>query len=232
MNFTAKIALALVASTTAGVVAFPMVAAAGPNTGSTAAAVSIKFQKSGGSGSFTITPGSTANGGGSGIQELSAAVATGETSAFAESKSSKRGTSATANGYSAPVTLSYETYNSQTKMQMASESTANSEFKAQAAIEFAAGQKASESLSIYEVEKLSRTTKGKKVTNLTKEEIESIKYRANSEANLKLAASANASASQSNTGKQSSSSSTSSVGTSYEYTGSSAGLHYLPAVVK
>jgi hypothetical protein len=232
MNFTAKIALALVASTTTGVVAFPMVAAAGPNTGSTAAAVSIKFQKSGGEGGFTITPGSNANGGGSGIQELSAAVATGETSAIAESKSSKRGTSATANGYSAPVTLSYETYNDSSKIQATSESAAYSEFKAQAAIDFAAGQKNSQSVSIYDVEKLSLTTKGKKVTNLTKEEIESVKARANSEANLKLAASVKASASQSATSKQSGSVSNSSVGTSYEYTGSSAGLHYLPAVVK
>jgi hypothetical protein len=232
MNFTAKIALALVASTTAGVVAFPMVAAAGPNTGSTAAAVSIKFQKSGGHGGFTINPGSTATGGGSGIQELSAAVATGETSANAEAKSSKRGTSATAHGYSAPVTLSYETHNDRIKIQSASESAAYSEFKAQAAIDFAAGQKNSQSVSIYEVEKLSLTTKGKKVTNLTKEEIESLKARANSEANLKLAASVKASASQSATHKQSASVSKSSVGTSYEYTGSSAGLHYLPAVVK
>jgi hypothetical protein len=232
MNFTTKIALALVAGTTAGVVAYPMVAAAGPTTGSTAAAVSIKFQKSGGNGSFTINPGSTAAGNGSGIQELSAAVATGETSANAEAKSSKHGTSATAHGYSAPVTLSYETYNNQTKVQATSETNAYSDFKAQAAIDFAAGQKNSQSASLYEVEKISLTTKGKKVTNLTKEEIESAKSSANSEANVKLAASLNASASQSATNKQSGTASNSSVGTNYQYTGSSAGLHYLPAVVK
>lgn len=232
MNFTTKIALALVASTTAGVVAYPMVAAAGPNTGSTAAAVSIKFQKSGGNGGFTITPGSTATGGGSGIQELSAAVATGETSATAEAKSNKRGTSATANGYSAPVTLSYETYNTQTKVQGSSESAAYSEFKAQAAIDFAAGQKNSQSVSFFESDRLSLTTKGKKVTNLTTESIESAKARANSEANVKLAASLDASASQSATNKESAAVSTSSVGTNYQYTGSSAGLQFLPAVVK
>jgi hypothetical protein len=232
MNFTTKIALALVAGTTAGVVAYPMVATAGPSTGSTAAAVSIKFQKSGGNGGFTINPGSTANGGGSGIQELSAAVATGETKANAEAKSNKHGTSATANGYSAPVSLSYETHNDLTKVQATSESTAYSEFKAQAAIDFAAGQKTSQSVAILDVEKLSLTTKGKKVTNLTKEEIEAAKATANSEANLKLAASAQASASQSSTNKQSGSSLSSSVGTSYQYSGSSAGLQYLPAVVK
>ena len=231
MNFTSKIVLALVASTTAGVVAYPMVAAAGPTTGSTAAAVSIKFQKSG-TGSFTITPGSTATGGGSGIQELSAAVATGETNANAEAKSTKKGTSATANGYSAPVFLTYETHNDLTKIQVASESTSYSDFKAQAAIDFAAGQKTAKSVSFLEVEKLSLTTKGKKVTTLTKEEIEAAKATATSEANLKLVASVQASASQSATNKQSGSGSTSSVGTSYQYSGSSAGLQYLPAVVK
>ncbi len=231
MNFT-KIALALVATTTAGVVASPMVATAGPTTGSTAAAVSIKFQKSGGTGNFTINPGSTATGGGSGIQELSAAVATGETLATAESKSNKQGTSATANGFSAPVTLSYETFNNQTKVQGTSESTSNSEFKAQAAVDFAAAQKSSQSSSLFESEKLSLTTKGKKVTNLTVEQIEAAKAAASSEANVKLTASLNASASQSAANKQSASGSTSSVGTNYQYTGSSAGLQFLPAVVK
>ncbi len=203
MNFTTKIALALVATTTAGVAAFPMVAAAGPNTGSTAAAVSIKFQKSGGTGNFTITPGSTANGGGSGVQELSAAVATGETLATAESKSNKQGTSATANGFSAPVTLSYETFNNQTKVQGNSESTSNSEFKAQAAIDFAAAQKSSQSASSFEAERLSLTTKGKKVTTLTTEAIEAAKSASSSDANVKLTASLNASASQSATKKDS-----------------------------
>jgi hypothetical protein len=232
MNFSTKIAFALVATTTAGVVAYPMVATAGPSTGSTAAAVSIKFQKSGGTGGFTITPGSTATGSGSGIQELSAAVATGETLATAEAKSTKQGTSATANGFSAPVTLSYETYNTQTKVQGTSESTAYSEFKAQAAVDFAASQKTSQSASYYEADRLSLTTKGKKVTNLTTESIESAKATASSDANVKLTASLNASASQSATSKQSASGSTSSVGTNYQYTGSSAGLQFLPAVVK
>ena len=231
MNFTTKIALALVAGTTASV-AYPLVAAAGPNTGSTAAAVSIKFQKSGGNGNFTINPGSTATGGGSGIQELSAAVATGETRAKAEAKSNRQGTTATASGYSAPVTLTYETHNDLTKIQKSSESNAYSEFKAQAAIDFAASQKNSQSASSYEFEKLSRVTKGKKVTSLTKEEVESAEYKAKNEADLKLAASVKASASQSASHKHSGSASNSSVGTSYEYKGSSAGLQYLPALVK
>ncbi|WP_310484750.1 hypothetical protein [Chamaesiphon sp. VAR_48_metabat_403] len=230
MNFTTKIALALVA-TTAGI-ASPMVANAGPTTGSTAAAVSIKFQKSGGTGNFTINPGSTATGGGSGIQELSAAVATGETLATAAAQSNKKGTSATANGFSAPVTLSYETFNTQSKVQGSSESTSNSEFKAQAAVDFAAAQKSSQSASFFESERLSLTTKGKKVTNLTVEQIEAAKAAASSEANVKLTASLNASASQSATKKDSATISGSSVGTNYQYTGSSAGLQYLPAVVK
>ncbi len=230
MNFTAKIALALVASTTAGIIA-PMVASAAPITGSTAAAVSIKFQKSG-TGGLSITPGSTATGGGSGIQELSAAVATGETNATAKAQSTKKGTSADANGYSAPVYFSYETHNDVTKMQSASDYAYRSDFKAQAAIEFAAGQKNTQSASSFEAEKLSVTTKGKKVTTLTQQEIEAAKSASSSEANLKLVASAQASASQSGNGKDSSQSFTSDTGTSYQYSGSSAGLQYLPAVVK
>jgi hypothetical protein len=232
MNFTSKIALALVASTTAGVVAYPMVASAGPTTGSTAAAVSIKFQKSNGSGSFTIVPGSNAAGGGTGVQELSAAVATGETSATAAAQSSKKGTSATANGYSAPVTLTYETINNLTKTQSSLEVATNSQFNAQAAIEFAAGQKNSQSAAAFEAEKLSITTKGKKVTTLTKEEIEAAKSASSSETNVKLVANAQASASQSASAKQSGQSSIAQTGTSYQYTGSSAGLQFLPAVVK
>jgi predicted regulator of Ras-like GTPase activity (Roadblock/LC7/MglB family) len=231
MNFTAKIVLAIVASTTAGAVASPMVATAGPTTGSTAAAVSIKFQKSG-TGNLSIAPGSTTSAGGSGIQELSAAVATGETKASAEAQSTNKGTSATANGYSQPVYFSYETHNDLTTKKSSSDYAYKSDFKAEAAIEFAAGQKTSSSFYGSETEKLSIAAKGKKVTTLTAEEITVLKAKAASEANLKLVASAEASASKSGSGSQSSQSSVSEVGTSYEYKGSSAGLQFLPALVK
>lgn len=230
MNFTTKIALVLIAGT-AGVIANPIIASANP-TGSTAAAVSIKFQKSGGDGSFTINPGSTATGGGNGIQELSAAVATGETSAHAQAQSNRKGTSATANGYSAPVTLSYETFSIQSKVQGSSESTAYSEFKAQAALEFASAQKNSQSASMFQADRLNLTTKGKKVTNLNTEAIKSATSEASSDGTVKLNASLDASASQSATNKQSAAASNSSVGTNYQYTGSSAGLQFLPSVVK
>jgi hypothetical protein len=108
MNYKSKLTLALAASS----LLYPVAAFAGPTTGSTAAAVSIKFQdcKCGpNSGGFSINPGGNANGNGNGVQELSAAVATGETKANAESSSDKSGTNASARGYSKPVTFSYVT---------------------------------------------------------------------------------------------------------------------------
>ena len=103
MNFTSKLTIAI--ATAAAIC--PIAANASPvvSTGSTAAAVSIKFQNYEGgstSGNFSINPGANAKGGGTGVQELSAAVATGETKANAESTSSFFGTTATAKGYSAP----------------------------------------------------------------------------------------------------------------------------------
>jgi hypothetical protein len=231
MNFTSKIALALAAGTTAISVGFPLVASANPVTGSTAAAVSIKFHKSG-SGNFSINPGGNTSGGGSSVQELSAAVATGETEATAKAQSTRKGTSADARGYSAPVYFSYETYNSQSKNQSAGELNTQSNYSEQAAIEFAAGQKNSVSAFISETEKVSKTTKGQKVTSFSKEEIEIAKLKASNEANVKLVANSQASASQSLNLKASEQSSTSDVGTLYEYKGSSAGLQFLPALVK
>jgi hypothetical protein len=84
--------------------------AAMAETGATAAAVSIKFHNccANSNGRFSITPGGNASGGGSGVSELSAAVATGETSATANSTSGVSGTTANAAGWSAPVNFSYE----------------------------------------------------------------------------------------------------------------------------
>jgi hypothetical protein len=106
MKLSSKLTFAIAAAS----VICPIAANASPITGSTAATVSIKFHdcKCGPtSGNFSITPGSTANGAGSGVKELSAAVATGETKAEANSVSNYFGTSADAKGYSKPVTFSY-----------------------------------------------------------------------------------------------------------------------------
>jgi hypothetical protein len=104
MNFTSKITLALAA----GSILCPIAAYAGPTTGSTAAAVSIKFEGKSASGYSSLTSGGTTNAGGSnGVKELSAAVATGETSANANAGSSYSGTYSSANGYSQPVYFNY-----------------------------------------------------------------------------------------------------------------------------
>jgi hypothetical protein len=104
MKLSAKLTLAIA---TASVIC-PIAANAAPITGSTAATVSIKFQKSGATqGGYSIVPGGTASGNGTGVKELSAAVATGETNAIANSASTKLGTSATASGFSQPVSFFY-----------------------------------------------------------------------------------------------------------------------------
>jgi hypothetical protein len=106
MNFQSKLTIAIATATAAAIC--PIAASAEPTTGSTAATVSIKFQKSGAtSGGYTIVPGGNANGGGNGVKELSAAVATGETDAHATSASNYAGTSATATGFSKPVFFKY-----------------------------------------------------------------------------------------------------------------------------
>ncbi len=124
MKLSSKIALALLTGGTAATVGYPMVASALPATGSTAAAVSIKFQDTGATvGNATLNPGGTTNANGNnGVKELSAAVATGESNAKASSSSGSStsvivgtalvgtntvGTSATAEGISAPVTFKY-----------------------------------------------------------------------------------------------------------------------------
>jgi hypothetical protein len=106
MKFSAKLTLALAA----GSALFPVAVQALPSTGTTAAAVSIKFDGTS-TGNFSIQPGSNAAGSGTGVRELSAAVATGETESTASSASltsgANAGTTATAKGFSQPVTFSY-----------------------------------------------------------------------------------------------------------------------------
>ena len=216
MNFSSKFAFALVASTAAGTIVAPTIASAGPNTGSTAAAVSIKFQdcKCGPtSGNFSIDPGGNTKGGGNGVQELSAAVATGETKAKAESESNKNGTSASAYGYSDPVYFKYTTYSDVSNKEYSSEYAYNSEYKQEAAIEFAAKEKQNQ--SSFE----SETKKG-----------ETEKSNSSSSASVKLEASFDASAKKDGSGSNSSESTANKSGTTYEYTGSSAGLSYIPII--
>ncbi len=108
MKLSSKLTLAIAAAS----VICPIAANAAPITGSTAATVSIKFNDckcgpNGTSGNYSIVPGGTATGSGTGVKELSAAVATGETKAEATSVSNFAGTSASATGFSKPVNFSY-----------------------------------------------------------------------------------------------------------------------------
>jgi hypothetical protein len=237
MKFSSK--LTAVVATAA--IFCPISAYANPvSTGSTAAAVSIKFQdcKCGPtSGNFSINPGGNANGGGTGVQELSAAVATGETKATAKSASNKSGTTANAYGYSAPVNFSYRTYSDVSNRTYSSEYTQNSEYKEQAAIEFAAKQKNSESTSASETEKVSLLKKGYydskgNYIKYNSSETETSKSSSSSDGSLSLKANGQASASQSSASTKYSASNSNENGTSYEYTGSSAGLSFIPAIVK
>jgi hypothetical protein len=236
MNFSSKLTVAMA---TAATVLFPLAASANPvSTGSTAAAVSIKFQecKCGPtSGNFSIDPGRNTNGGGSGVQELSAAVATGETKAKANAASNKSGTTANAYGYSAPVSFSYRSYSDVSNRQYRSEYAQSSEYKEQAAIEFAANSKKSRSQS--ESEKVALEKKGGgyyddkgKYVEYRRSETE--QSASNSERSLSGKASAQASAAENSSGKESKESASNKNGTSYSYTGSSAGLSFIPAIVK
>jgi hypothetical protein len=245
MNFSSKFMLAVATAT----IFSPIVATANPvSTGSTAAAVSIKFQdcKCGPtSGNFSITPGGTASGGGNGVKELSAAVATGETKAKANAGSNRSGTHANAYGYSKPVSFTYETYSDVSNKKYRSEYTQNSQYEKEAAIEFAASKKKSASESEYETVSIEKEVSGGghgrgrgyydskgKYIEYSKEKTAGSESESSHEATVKLNASLEASASQSSTGKKSSESDRNKTGTSYEYTGSSIGLSYIPAIVK
>jgi hypothetical protein len=210
MNFSSKFTLAIATAS----ILCPLAAVANPvstgSTGSTAAAVSIKFQdcKCGPtSGNFSINPGGNASGGGNGVQELSAAVATGETKAKAEASSKKSGTNASAYGYSKPVSFTYEKSASESEYDTAS-----------------VDKKVSAGRGYYD-------SKGKYIeySRDTKSGSESA---SSSAANIDLKAKLEASASQSSSSKKSSESANNESGTNYKYTGSSVGLSYIPAIVK
>jgi hypothetical protein len=265
MNFTSKLTLAVVAAATL----CPIAAYAGPMTGSTAAAVSIKFNdcKCGTAGSATIAPGGTTNGGGTGVKELSAAVATGETSAQANSASQRWGTTATADGFSQPVTFKYVTTNNTYDSIIAREYTSRNKSHYNQENQSASGEKQSN----YATDNTDNSTTGS-ATNGTKGKGTSHNTTANLSSGV---ASGGASDSHTSSGKYGSSYSTSSntgsgsasstnggnshnnrnqsgnsqsgdsssvsdstgnvlntasSGTSYEYTGTSAGLSFIPVI--
>jgi hypothetical protein len=238
MNFPSKLTIAI--ATAAAIC--PIAANASPvvSTGSTAAAVSIKFKDcncSSNSGTFSINPGGTASGGGNGVQELSAAVATGETKAKANSASTGSGTTATAKGYSAPVRFTYTTNSDVSNKDRRSEYTYSTDYKEQAAIEFAAAQKNSEFAKSSETEKVDLLKKGYydrngKYIKYSSSEIETADSGSSSEGSLSGKASGSASALASGSGKESKVTSKNERDTSYEYTGTSAGLSFIPAIPK
>ena len=236
MNFPSKLTIAIATA----VVICPIAVNASPvvSTGSTAAAVSIKFQRSGGStgGDFSINPGANASGGGTGVQELSAAVATGETRANAESASTGSGTNATAKGYSAPVSFTYTNNSDVRNRALRSEYGYNSEYKAQAAIEFAAAQKNAEFLSASAEKQVDLLVKGYyrdgKYIEYSRSEMAALEASRTKDASLTLKASGKASALSSGANKTSEVTGKNVRETSYEYKGTSAGLNFIPAIPK
>jgi hypothetical protein len=231
MSFSSKLAVVIAT----GAVFAPLAASANPvvSGGSTAAAVSIKFQPCGKtSGNFSIVPGGTATGGGSGVQELSAAVATGETSADAKASSGKYGTTATASGYSAPVHFSYEATSLHQTAKGSFEATNHSQYEQEAALKFAANKKAS---SYYEEQNATAIVagiekKGHKYLkgDFVKGNSASEKSGSTHEASLKLDGKLAASATSKTAIHGSAENNIKQSRTTYTYTGSSAGLKYLP----
>jgi hypothetical protein len=224
MSFSTKIAAILA---TAAI--FSPVAAFA-NTGSTAAAVSIKFNShSNTTGKFSITPGGNASGGGNGISELSAAVATGETSATADSASSKHGTTANANGWSAPVTFGYEASTANTSEQSNYQYSAASKYEQQAALAFAAKQSQYQHSS-GQSSKNATLAVTKKSVNGSVNNKSSNQSASGSDSTVSLNASIKDSATSNNTGSGSNTSTSKETATTYHYSGPATGLKFLPVV--
>ena len=206
MKFLSKITLALAA----GSMFCPLVAQAAPvtNTGSTAAAVSIKFEGTS-NGNFSIQPGSNAYGGGTGVRELSAAVATGETQSDASSSSTKFGTTATAKGFSQPVTFTYSTYSDISNISKNSEFANSSQ-----------SQKNSASQSANSQDGFTNTASSRNADNASNNTAQknSASQSANSQDGSTITS----------TGKNADINNSNKNGTSYNYTGSSAGLSFIP----
>jgi hypothetical protein len=232
--FNSKLAIAIAAAA----LLTPFAAKAGEtsSTGATAAAVSIKFNDcgkcGGGSGSFSITPGGNTTGGGTGVRELSAAVATGETSAKAQASSSRSGTSASANGYSAPVTFSYEVVKKTDSSKLGFDNQYSSEYKKEAALEYASKNKKS-SYSEYskDAEGYSKYTKGKKGYSSESgyETSKDAKSGSASEDGKSVKASYEASATEKGSTTLATENNSTYSRTGYTYTGPSAAIKHLPA---
>jgi hypothetical protein len=224
MSFSTKIAVIIA---TAAI--FSPVAAFA-DTGSTAAAVSIKFNRhTDTSGKFSITPGGNANGGGTGISELSAAVATGETSAMADSASNKYGTTANANGWSAPVTFGYEASTANTSDQSNYQYTAASKYEQQAALAFAANQSHYQHSSGNSSKDATLAIMKKSVKGSVNNQ-SSNQSASGSNGSISLNASLKDSATSNHTGSSSSTSTSKETATSYHYSGPATGLKFLPIV--
>lgn len=224
MSFSTKIAVII---TTAAI--FSPVAAFA-DTGSTAASVSIKFNShSNTTGKFSITPGGNASGGGTGISELSAAVATGETSAMADSASSKTGTTANANGWSAPVTFGYEASTANTSEQSNYQYTAASKYEQQAALAFAANQSQYQHSSGQSSKEATLAIIKKSVKGSVNNE-SSNQSASGSNGSISLNASLKDSATSNHTGSGSSTSTSKETATTYHYSGPATGLKFLPVV--
>ena len=237
MNFPSKLTIAI--ATAAAIC--PIAANASPvvSTGSTAAAVSIKFQnyeRGSTSGNFSINPGANANGSGTGVQELSAAVATGETKAKAESASRSSGTTASAKGYSEPVSFKYITTSDVSNSNKQSEYAYLSNYKVKAAIEFAAAQENYEFLTASASKQVDLLKKGYyrngKYIQYNSTEMAALEASRSSEATLTINASGKASALESGSGNKSKVTTDNYRTTNYEYTGTSAGLSFIPAIPK
>jgi hypothetical protein len=103
-----KFAIAVLALGTIATTINPLAAMAAPIIGSTAAAVSIKFQDAGTtSGNFSLNPSGAGTTNVIGVKEISAAIATGETRATAGSYATDTTTNATSEGYSQPAVFKY-----------------------------------------------------------------------------------------------------------------------------
>jgi hypothetical protein len=230
MSFSTKIA-AIIAI---GAVFSPMTAFA--DTGSTAAAVSIKFNShTDTAGKFSITPGGNANGGGTGISELSAAVATGETEAVANSASSKAGTTAHARGWSAPVTLTYEAVTEHAAEESKYQHASSSKYENQAAIAFAANQSQYQHSSAQSSKDATvAVKKSKKFTavDASLAEKTASQNASGNSSKVTLDASQKSSASSNNSASGSSASTSNGTKVAYEYSGPATGLKYIPAIVK
>ena len=237
MNFTSKLTIAI--ATAAAIC--PIAANASPvvSTGSTAAAVSIKFQDCNcgpTSGNFSINPGANAGGSGTGVKELSAAVATGETKAKAESASTGSGTTASAKGYSAPVSFKYITTSDVSNSNKQSEYAYLSDYKVKAAIEFAAAQENYEFLTASASKQVDLLKKGYyrngKYIQYSSTEMAALDAGRSSEASLTINANGKASALETGSRIDSTVTKDNDRTTNYEYTGTSAGLSFIPAIPK